>query len=439
MRRRRPWLQWLLVATLIGIGPGAQASEESELLVAKGQVAYHRGRFTQAKALLEQAVAADGEDPDARYMLGVTLNALGDFSEAIPQLERAAALKPGVPATEYALEVARARAAGRPAPLAPRAEEVAPVDEVTRARRPELYKPWEFHAATGLMYDDNVTLTHEKNDDGAVTFSVGGRLDVFTRANALVRLEYDMFNRWYFDIDEFDFQSHRIRGTGSYGVTERIWAGVQGGADFFRLDDHGYLNEPFVFPFVSYNWEGRGLTQATYRYGHGTYLQPPFENRRDGSNQLVGLTHTFYWAGGRYLTLGYAYGREDPSEKFVRMLDAEGQGVCEGNGQSSAPCPRDFRFHFNEVSLSLGFEAWWNMLFDLVYYYRYNEYEQPNSLSDFRTRRYDNEHQIFAQVLRPITKNFRVALRYFGTFNPSNIEVYDYDRNRVWGVLEVVY
>jgi hypothetical protein len=427
----------VVLALLAGVPGGVRASEESELLVAKGQVAYHRGRDEEARGLLERAVAADGEDAEARYMLGLVLTRLGLFDQAISELERAVMLEPASRASQHALEVARAKAAGLPAPPAPALEEVAPIDEAVRARRPELFKRWEVHAATGLLYDDNVKLTNSKRDDGAGFLSAGGRLDALSRENALLRLEYDLFNRWYFDIDEFDFQSHNLRGTGSYGITPRVWVGVQGGAEFFRLDEQGFLNEPFVLPFVSYNWGGAGLSQVTYRYGNGTYLSAPFEDIRDGSTHNVAASHTLYWIRGRYLTLGWAYGREDPSEEFD-----QGRNGCKiPSGGTQLVCPGDFQAHFNEVSVAFGFEAWWKIVVDLMYYYRYYDYERPNSLAEpaFSRRRHDNEHQIFAQILRPITKNFRVAVRYFGTINPSNIEVYDYRRNLVTGVLEVVY
>jgi tetratricopeptide (TPR) repeat protein len=432
----RRWVGLVLAGLLVSFPGLARTSERSELLVAKAQVAYHTGRYGEAHGYLEQAVAADPEDDEAYYQLGLVLEKLGRWDEAATAFARAAAL-------ERARRT-REQAEGVPTPV-PEFEKVAPIDEVTRARRPELFKRWDVRASTGVEYDSNVRLAPgsvSDRDDVGIILSAGGRYDLLSRANALFRVEYDMYQVWHPNIRELDFQSQRPRGTASYGFRPNLWAGVQGGYDYFRLGDESYLGEPFVLPFISYLHGGRGLTQITFRWGDGTYFSPPFEDLRDGTTMNVGATHTFYWPGAKYLTLGYEYGREDPSPRFVRgPVTATGPSFCRADGSSSAtlPCPRDFENFYNQVSIAAGFQAWWKTTVDVMYVYRYYEYTEANSVAGFRKRRYDNENQFFVQVMRPINANVRVAVAYLGTVNPSNLDLYDYDRNVVSGTVQVVY
>lgn len=445
-----PALLCFLFGLLVAIPWLAWASDESELLVAKGQVAYHQGHYQEAHTLLERAVKVDPEDAEAHYFLGVVLNRLERWDEAAAAFERALALRPDFDLARRGLEMAHRRDRREPAALSAEAEKVAPIDEITRIRRPELLKRWEVHAATGLEYDSNVVLAPRGNTAGAISdpgdmgviLSAGGRYDLVTGATVLVRAEYDIYQVWRPNIDDFDFQSHRPRGTVSYAIRPSIWAGVQGGYSYYRLGDGSFLGEPFVFPFVSFVHGGKGLTQITYRHGDTTYFSAPFENLRDGRVFRVGASHTFYGAGGKYLTLGYGYGREDPSPRFLRgPVTESGVSYCRRDTSSdiTLPCPRDFEYFFNEVSVAVGFGAWWKTLVDVMYLYRYDEYTEPNSLAGFRKRRYDSGHNFFAQVLRPIGEHVRVAVAYFGTINPSNIDLYDYRRNVVSGTLEVVY
>jgi tetratricopeptide (TPR) repeat protein len=431
-----PWMAW--------------ASDESELLVAKGQVAYHQGRYEEAQTLLEQAVKVDPEDAEAHYSLGVVLKRLERWDEAAVAFEAALVLRPDFDLAQRGLEMTRRRDKREPAALSAEAEKVAPIDEITRIRRPELLKRWEVHAATGLEYDSNVLLAPRGNagkgvsdpGDMGVILSGGGRYDLVTGAKLLLRAEYDIYQVWRPNIRDFDFQSHRPRGTVSFAIRPSIWAGAQGGYSYYRLGNGSFLGEPFAFPFLSFVHGGKGLTQITYRHGETRYFGAPFENLRDGRVSRVGASHTFYGAGGKYLTLGYGYGQEDPSPRFLRgPVTESGVSYCRRDTSSdiTLPCPRDFKYSFNEVSVAAGFGVWWRMLVDVMYLYHYDEYTEPNSVAGFRKRRYDSGHNFFAQVLRPIGKHLRVAVAYFGTINPSNIGLYDYRRNVVSGTLEVVY
>jgi tetratricopeptide (TPR) repeat protein len=417
----------VLAGALLGTPRVATASPESELLVAKGEVAYHQGRYGEARALFEQAVAADGNDADAHHGLGRTFVALEQWEAAVDAFERALALRPGFARARDALAEARAGAGLAAEPARPRPERAEQEEERAPEladRRARTRKRWEIHASTGVLYDTNVTLAPggrerlglEERDDVAFILSGGARYDVVARPNALLRLEYDLYQTLHVDVDDFDLLAQRIRGTASYALRPSVWIGIQGGYNRYHLGGDSYLAEPFGMPFLSLLEGGWGLTQVTYRHGDDTYFSTPFNDVRDGPSDAVGASQTFYW-GERYLTVGYQHEQQNPTPTA-------------GN---------DFQLVSNQGYVQLGFPAWWQTALDFVYLYRYDDYMRPNSEAGFRRSRLDNGNYFYASMRRPLTEHVSVGVVYTGTWNVSNIELFDYDRNVVTGLLEVSY
>lgn len=446
-----------LVGLLCVVPAATYASDESALLLARGEVAYHHGQYEEAQSLLRRAIAADPEDADAHYFLGVILFKRGLYDQAAAAFERTLELRPGNRQVGRSLEMASARESGALPALSVTTEKVAPIDTLTRLRRPELLKRWDVRASFGVEYDSNVplaagetilvrtkgqqTVDADEEDDAAFLLSGGGRYDLLSREDSLFRVEYDIFQSLHTSVTDFDFQSQRPRATASYAILPYLWAGVQGGYNYFRLDHTSYLGEPFAFPFVSLLHGSTGLGQLTYRYGSSTYFSTPFEDVRNGDGHEVGTSYTYYWGDARFATLGYTYAVEDPYHRYTRgpVKGQGGQSVCFRSGVKVFPCPRDFDGNSNEVRLSVGLPAWWQTFVDLMYLYRYDAYTEKNSAAGFRKQRYDSQHRFLVQVMRPINEHVRLSLSYMGTINPSNIDLYDYQRHVVSGIVEIVY
>lgn len=398
----------VLCGTILLVAASATpASEVSERLVAQGSEAYHAGRFEEARELFGKAVAADPTDAMGQHALGLTFLALERWGDAADAFERALALRPDFEEARRGLAVARAEAA-----------------EVRR-RRADRPKRWEVHALTGVQYDSNVTVAPRGNpvpgigdrDDVAFAFGAGGRYDPLVRADALLRLEYDLYQTLHPDIDDFDFRAHRMRGTVSYSLLPALWAGIQGGYNHYTLGDHSYLSEPFVLPFASVLEDGWGMLQLTYRYGDQTFLGPPFHDLRDGSLHTAGIDQTFYLGGGRSLSIGYQFEEENPDRRIGK----------------------DYQFRSNGGFVGGAFPAWWRTVVDLTYLYRYDDYTNRNSFAGFRKTRQDNGHFMSAGVTRPITEHVSAVVAYYATVNTSNIPLFDYRRHVVSGMLQVTY
>jgi tetratricopeptide (TPR) repeat protein len=400
------------------------ASERSEVLVARGQVAYAQGHYEEARALFAEAVAADPADADARYALGLALGKLGRWADAATAFDQTLTTSPSYGRAREARDIARRAAeSGAPPPEVSGLEgPIGAVEEEQAGAATDFLagRRWSVYASTGMQYDSNVTLspTGQSDGDGAGVLAGGGRYDLVQRDDALFRVEYDLYQTLHFDIDDFDFRWQRIQGTGSYAFVPWLWAGAQGGYNHYTLGPHSYLGEPFVMPFVSFLEHGWGMSQLTYRYGSTTYFSSPFHDIRDSLENAVGATQTFYFAeGSRYLTLGYQYGRDDPYESV-------------GN---------DYKLMYHQAFLGGGFPAWWNTRVELLYLFRYDDYTKRNSVVNFRKTRQDSENNMFASISRPITDHIRVVVSYTGIIHPSNINLFDYRRNVVAGLVEISY
>jgi hypothetical protein len=284
---------------------------------------------------------------------------------------------------------------------------------------------WEVHGSSGLLYDSDVPLdpsgqpvpgTVADPADGAIVLGAGGSVIVVDSDRAQVSLEYDLYQSLHFRLEDFDLLSNRVQGTASYALLPQLLVGAQAGYQRYALGGSGYSGEPFVSPFVSLLEAAWGLTQLLYRHGDITYLSPPFEDVRDGPVDAASLSQTVYW-GQHSLTIGYEFGRERP--------------------RSSAGA--DYRYRYNEVSAGIGFTPGWQTSVELVYLFRYENYTEPNSFASDRRRRQDHINQLSATLQRPLLPHLAIALTYYGTFDVSNINVFQYNRQIVQAELRVAY
>ena len=401
-----PW--WVGVAaavTLAAMAGAADASERSEQLVARGEAASLSGHLDEARAHFAEAVEADPADALAAYALGLALARLERWDEAADALERARRLRPRFEQADRALADVRRRSS-----------------DATRGGAAE--KRWQLRATTGIQYDSNVKVSPGgqfarivgERHDLAWVLGGGGSYDLVRRSDALVRLDYDLYQTLHPELDDFDYRSHQLRATASHALTPALWAGVQAGYNHDSLGPHSYLSEPFVMPFLSVLEGSRGVTQVLYRHGEDTYLSRPFHEVRDGPNDATGVSQTIT-ADGRSLTVGYQYAEERP------------------RSASGA----DYRLASHQGFLGVDFPSWWSTDVTLAYQLQYDGYTAPNSTVDFRKRRNDLVNDVHAGVSREIIPHVRAAILYYWTQDASNIAEFDYHRHIVSGVLQITY
>jgi hypothetical protein len=132
----------------------------------------------------------------------------------------------------------------------------------------------------------------------------------------------------------------------------------------------------------------------------------PFEDVRNGPTDAASLSQTIYW-GTKTATLGYEWGRERPT----------------------SDAGADYRYRYNQVYAGIGFVPGWKTSVELVYLFLYENYTEPNSFSSTGARRQDAINQLSFTVQRPIAPHVAVAVSYYGTFDNSNIGVFQYNRS----------
>jgi hypothetical protein len=350
------------------------------------------------------------------YATGLALGKLGRWAPAAAAFERALALDPGFTDAQRGLDLARARAAERPEALAvpsPTLEDEAPLEKVYGRTG------WEFDSNPQIAPSGDAVPGLSRQADSAFLAAAGGRFDVANTARALLRLEYDFYEALYVDQSDSDFQSHRVRATGSYALKPWLWAGAQGGYTYAFYGRQSYLSEPFLLPFVSALQGTWGLSQLYYRFAESYYLSTPFRNYQDrsGPTNAVGISQTLY-DGPRSLTFGWEYGAEVPR---------------------SAIAGGDFNQRSNSVYVGAGVQLPWRISVDGMYLFRYENYTQPNSQSPSDFRRHDAVNYLSLAIGRPITDYLSVTLAYYGTFDHSNIPAYEYTRNIVAGTLDFAF
>jgi tetratricopeptide (TPR) repeat protein len=421
------------------VASAAPASERSEVLTAKGEVAYAQNHDDEALRLLEQAVAADPDDPLAHTALGQVLLDVGRRDEAAAAVQRALAIDPTLRAAQVGM--ARARGEEAPAGAVDRTAggTVGELGRLPSVRNEWDDTPWGLSVTTGLQYDTNVTVTPDgivtnqgRQNDGAWVAAFGGEYNLIERKDFLLRFDYDLYQTVHFHIDDFNFRSQQPRLTASYGVTPEFWVGTEGGYNYYSLGKTTYQGEPYLMPFMSYLEGSWGLTQLIYRWGESTYFSRPFSGVRSGPNQTVNLGQTFYLPDDRYLTVGYQWYNENPTES-----------TCSGS-QASSPfgCPaygNDWQYSSNQGYLGVGSPLPFGAFVDLLYLFRSDDYRWPNSYADYTKTRQDYGNYLYVGVTRPITDHISLAVTYYGTFNPSNIEDFQYNRNVVATLLQVTY
>ncbi|MEO8602871.1 MAG: tetratricopeptide repeat protein [bacterium] len=275
------------------------------------------------------------------------------------------------------------------------------------------------HANAGFAYDSNTALVPSSsaaqkglNTDGEMDglFRVGAGAS-YTWADdttGSATIGYDIYQSVHFSTPRYDLQSHRINLTLATS-RGRIWqAGVAGYYDYYLLDYQSFYQTGRGTPFLNFFEGDIGATQVFYSFGGQDFFRGPFDPFRDSYINAAGARqYVLLGAVDRYLSFGYLWDDYDP-------LSRDGT---------------DFAYQDNmfDVQFDFGVLDWahgrFGYLFDL------QDYEHPNSRTDFTRRRMDHQSQVVVEFSRAFTELISADIAYLGVFNESNIPDFQYDRN----------
>jgi hypothetical protein len=241
----------------------------------------------------------------------------------------------------------------------------------------------------------------------------------------------------YFDLTDFNIQDHRPEVQISSHWND-LRFGLLGRYDYFARglsDFSSFLQQGTAIPWFVWDEHAFGRTEVYYRFRLRDFLDSDFEER-DGYNHAAGIRQFYYVSGpDNFLELGYQFDREDPED-------------------DNLPFPEDpdrFAYDGHEVNTGVGWLLPLEVRGEVAYAYRHEQYPKNslfvNSLNDDRPDRTllttegreDNVHQVVVAFWRPIGEYFNVTASYYGTFNGSNDDQFDYDRHIVSVGVEVSY
>ncbi len=458
--RLRPWLLRLLAALiLVGLGVnGTSASQEAELLLAKGNKLYLDGDYQGAQQTLQQAARLDPTNPEIRILLGLSYFVTAAYPEAEREFTAAVRLDPNLPRGKLYLGVTSLHLGKYPAahrwlkeaqaqnPKDPLVlyylslvaaqrqlpeeaqrrfrEAVALGPEYQRAfqqyqqrlTRRQQYspgKPFFLGFATGIEYDDNFKILPDQINmpTGRYPGSKGSwRVPIVLEAGYRPLLQdqwqagidYAFYSGNNFTIDNFNFLVNHAEVFIQYRqgpLTVRPWYGVD--VALKALERYSYFNLAGVV--ASWQYSELLNLDLTYQFQDRRFRYPVAGMyNRSGFVNEIGLFQTFFFSNRAAWRLGATFARELT------------EGVNWDNKNFSI---------LTDVTVNLPYR------FNFWSFFQYSRYNFDNIDTFAGVRQHQNYYQVSIQLRRPLTSYLDIIAGYTHVSQRSNIGDFAYDRN----------
>jgi tetratricopeptide (TPR) repeat protein len=474
-RRMRFKLAFLLAGMFLLGGlliPGlAGASEESELLLARGNKLYLEGKYSEAKDNLVRAASLDPNNPEILSLLGTTFLALKDYPAAKEAFTKTVALAPDYPRAKLYLGVSNyflgdytgaERFINEAQPLAPddglshyylglvKARQGRPQDALTELETgmnlsPQIglgfkgyleavkparseTKPFSISFATGFEYDDNVKVLPDNTTVQGI--GPGGmRTGQYKGHKADWRTPL-ILNANYEPV-RTDHWTAGIRYYGYAGINYNLSA-------FNVVDQLGELYVKYridrltINPFYSfdYTWVGG----APYSMFNSAGLRLTLTETANLTGDLIYMYQNrdfkYYGSQTSYVPGGNPYNRTGYLNQVGFFQTLTGNA---GSMRAGFIWERDLTEGINFTGNRYRFpvEAYVNLPWQIMAYGYFEYAKLLCSNRDSFANRYRNEDyvQFIFQLRRPVTSWMNVIAGYNHISNPSNIQDYQYNRN----------
>lgn len=488
---------------LVGWTSVVAASEQSEKLYSSGLVEFHAGRYQQALQLFDQAVKADPKDVYARYYRGVTRGRLQDFTGAIEDLRSVLEAKPDLTqgCLELGVALVQTQQYREAIPWLARAQQVAALDgeasfflglaqlqlgdldqaakNFARAAAADpavavsasyyqgviAYQRGDWSAAenhfrsvvsaspdseiggeasaflargrgagvpaaaiytlfgsVGLQYDSNVQLAPSdeqiktqqnigRQSDGRVTLTAGGAFMPWRGERGSLTVGYEFFQSLHFDLHQFNLQDHRPIIQLAFDL-DALQLGVQGRYDYYLQETGSFLQQVMVVPWLSVPESEFGRSEVVVQTRYRDFFQSPLKPVLDGFDYGPLLRQYVYLGSpNRYIFGGFRYDHETPQYNSGNRFEYDGY---EGNAGFGVDLPAE-------------------IIARLEYAFRHEDYAAASG------GRRDQESLLGVALEKSLTEHFNVTLAYFGDYNNSNQEAFNYSRNVVSVAVGVRY
>jgi tetratricopeptide (TPR) repeat protein len=424
-----------------------------DLLEAKldlGVALVQQGQYDEAVTLLEAARGQPDLEGNAALFLGVVQLRRGEPKESLSTFEEIAATYPELSVTAtYYKGVAEERLGRNQAARRSFESVVAakPDSEIGRQAAEFLARlaagggsrgparRYRIYGGFGLDYDSNVVLETDGGDpaifggddkeDVNGNLHVGGQYSLWRGENTALSAGYDLFQRLYVSLNEYNLQGHRpsLHLTGRW---EKLRFGLINRYEFYLLETDAYTQRVETNPWVAFHAADWSRTEISYRFRWNDFFKSPPRTTtiidsgstddvvvRIDKKALDSITHEprirqyFYVGGqGRHISISYAYERRDSTHSAGDV----------------------FSYNANEVEVGFGTPVVWEIDLYGSYSYRYEDYDEND--------RVDEPQRFIVVLRRPLTDWMSASVGYYGTLHNSDIpgpnsDLFQYDRHIV--------
>ena len=292
-------------------------------------IAYYKSKSYQpARRELVLAVQNNPDEGSPYFFLGLTQQQLGEYEESLNSFQKAASLDKDLSQSSWYYmglahfhngNRAEARTAlGQSIDLDSDSQTAKDARDLLRRVQRGLpaQKDFSVYAGMGFLYDDNLTisaqdLVTELGDFGAV-FELGGTYQFWKKGTYSAEASYDLYQSLYFDLGEFNLQSHNIALSATrevdqwdLGADYILGYSLLGGSSFLQTN---------TFSFgAGLTWNLKWYTRVSYVPIFKNFLQG-INDERDGVNHSIGFDQFVFFKDKRsYGQLGYRLMDEDTS------------------------------------------------------------------------------------------------------------------------------
>ncbi|RCX28098.1 tetratricopeptide repeat protein [Thioalbus denitrificans] len=428
----------VMLAGAASPGFAQQRIKLEDFLASPAASAFKAQDFTAALDGFRNLLSTYPDDPLVLRYIGITLDRLKRYDEAVAAFGEALRVAPGDPAILFFLGVSEYNRAGFGAAeeaFAAVAAEAPDTDYGARAREflaaltantasrtaPAARKPWDAYAQFGLQYDDNVGAAPDGTDDrdslGSFEYLSFG-YNLVNDDEWVLRAEASGYfsQHWQHGFDSQDVQFIEAAASldhaaalGGVSVVPSLRYGLTG--TYLEGDELVIGHRLAVAADIG--WTSSLKTDLFYRAAIDDYEDEGFQpvvTSRDGVTHEAGVTQYFLFETfGREsrLSLGYRY----------KHRDADGMN-------------HDSRTHTVSAGLSLALPEAFTLEF--------SGYVGRDEYPDFQGNQGERETDIRGGSIalsRPISDRLSASLSYSHRREDSNYTILDYDRNIVTFVL----
>lgn len=391
------------------------------------------GKNKEAVPYLEEAQKDSDLDGQASFFLGLAALRSDNLGEARQQLERARSKDPEVElSSRYYLGVVEYRSGEKQAARDHFAyvEQQSPQSAVGRESTAflELIRAGQgsdsqLYGSVSLQYDTNVILAPtgglpqqaiSNQADGRVTLNAGGFWVPWRSERAKLSLGYDFYQDLQFQLHEFNIMDNRPTVIFTYDFGP-LRAGIQTNYDYYLLETSSFLQTVTAMPWVVIPEQQIGRTEIYLRYQFRDYLDSTYEEL-SGNDYSGGIRQVF--------ALG-----DEGQEAWISYM-AEGMDT---NKQVLTPgaCPgRCFSYDANAVEVALIWPLPWSTTAQIGYRFRHERYANASAFfapTDTGPRD-DKENRAGVAFRKDLTDLLSLVASWVGTFNLSNKDAFEYNR-----------